>query len=69
MSEERNTPNRHTIAQAKYDKSNTIRYALKLNKTTDADVIKWLAEQKSMQGAIKKLVRDEITRSQEFNTR
>lgn len=60
MSEERNTPNRHTIAQAKYDKSNTIRYTLKLNKTTDADVIKWLAEQKSMQGAIKQLIRNAI---------
>ena len=60
MSEERNTPNRHTIAQAKYDKDNTVRYALKLNKTTDADVIKWLAEQKSMQGAIKQLIRNAI---------
>lgn len=60
MSEERNTPNRHSIAQAKYDKNNTIRYSLKLNKATDADIIDWLSKQASMQGAIKQLVRNAI---------
>lgn len=29
----------NTIAQAKYDKENVVRYSLKLNKNTDKDVI------------------------------
>ena len=52
-------------AQQKYDSQHTTRVSLKLNTRTDQDVIQWLWKQKSMQGAIKKLVRDEIKRSQE----
>ncbi|MBQ8093679.1 MAG: hypothetical protein IJ242_08905 [Clostridia bacterium] len=55
-----NSPKPHSIAQAKYDKANTVRYGLKLNTTTDADVIEWLAKQDSMQGAIKRLIRNAI---------
>lgn len=29
----------NTIAQAKYDKENVVRYSLKLNKTTDKEII------------------------------
>ena len=52
--------NSHTIAQSKYDKQHTVRYGLKLNRETDADVIEWLGKQDSMQGAIKDLIRKAI---------
>lgn len=52
--------NPHTIAQSKYDKQHTVRYGLKLNRETDADVIEWLGKQDSMQGAIKDLIRKAI---------
>ena len=52
--------NAHTVAQAKYDKQHTVRYGLKLNVETDADVIEWLSIQESMQGAIKALIRKAI---------
>jgi hypothetical protein len=51
-------------AQAKYDSENTTRVSMKLNFRTDNDVIQWLWKQKSMQGAIKQLIRDEISRTQ-----
>lgn len=51
----------NTIAQAKYDKENVVRYSLKLNKTTDKEIIekiettsKELGESK--QQAIKHLI-------------
>lgn len=44
-------------ANAKYDKANTIRYSIKLNKNTDAALIKKLAETNNKQGLIKKLLR------------
>lgn len=47
-------------AQNKYDKANTVRISLKLNKNTDADVLQWLDEQESKQGAIKELIRADI---------
>lgn len=51
-----------TINQAKYDKDNTVKYSLKLNKVTDKDVIDIIEETSkelgvSKQGAIKHLVR------------
>lgn len=49
-------------AQAKYDKAHTTGFYMKLNTRTDADVIRWLKRQTSKQGAIKKLVREEIAR-------
>lgn len=52
-------------AQAKYDKEHTTRVSLKLNIHTDQDIIRWLWEQKSKQGAIKQLIRNEIHRTDE----
>ena len=54
--------NPHTKAQAKYDKDHTTAIALKLNNKTDADVLDWLSLQESKQGAIKRLIRAEISR-------
>ena len=47
-------------AQAKYDKDNTVQIKLKLNKNTDADIIKRLSEADSKQGYIKELIRLDI---------
>ena len=52
----------HTQAQAKYDKNNTIGFYMKLNIHTDLDIIRWLWKQPSKQGAVKKLIREEIAR-------
>lgn len=49
-------------AQAKYDKDNTVQVKLKLNKKTDADIIKRLAAADNMQGYIKELIRLDILR-------
>ena len=50
-----------------YDECNTEQIKLKLNRKTDADVLDWLRKQqwsrtKSMQGEIKRLIREEIAR-------
>ena len=55
--------NPHTKAQAKYDKEHTTGFYMKLNKDTDDDILKWLSHQKSKQGAIMQLIRDEIARN------
>ena len=47
-------------AREKYDKANTIMFCLKLNKTTDADVIQRLQEVSNRQGYIKDLVRSDM---------
>jgi len=49
-------------AQAKYDKAHTTGFYMKLNIRTDIDVIRWLQKQASKQGAVKKLIREEIAR-------
>ena len=49
-------------AQAKYDKDNTVQIKLKLNKKTDADIIKRISEADSKQGYIKELIRIDILR-------
>lgn len=49
-------------AQAVYDRKNTVRLSMKLNIRTDKDIIQWIRNQKSVQGTIKKLIRDEIAR-------
>lgn len=49
-------------AQEKYDKVNTVRMALKLNKNTDADILKKLDEVESKQGYIKELIRRDIAK-------
>ena len=53
----------HSIAQAKYDSTHCKYYSLKMNLENDADVIARLAEVESMQGYIKQLIRDDITRT------
>lgn len=55
--------------QSRYDEWNTTQVKLKLNQKTDADILKWIREQKynrtsSIQGAIKALIREEIARQQ-----
>ena len=51
-----------TKAQSKYDKSHTAGFYMKLNTGTDQDILAWLDQQDSKQGAIKRLIRDEIRR-------
>lgn len=52
--------------QTRYDKANRIAYSLRLNKKTDADVIKRLEEVKAttegMQGYIKRMIREDIAK-------
>lgn len=49
-------------AQDKYDKSNTVQIKMKLNRKTDADIISWLEQQSSKQGAIKALIREKLNK-------
>lgn len=56
-------PNKSTLAQARYDAANTKQIKLKLNNTTDADILARLAQAKasgSIQGYIKNLIRQDI---------
>lgn len=53
------------IAQQRYDKAHTKGFYMKLNTRTDLDIIKWLYNQKSKQGAVKQLIRQEIARQAE----
>lgn len=59
-------------AQKIYDEYHTTQIKLKLNDRTDSDILKWLYSKKrehatSMQGAIKQLIRNEITRQNTIN--
>jgi hypothetical protein len=47
-------------AAAKYDKSHTKGVYIKLNKTTDADILERLQEAGNVQGYIKELIRKDI---------
>lgn len=54
--------------QNSYDFLNTTQIKLKLNNKTDADILSWLYKQQvsrstSMQGEIKRLIRDEIRKT------
>lgn len=51
-----------TRAQAKYDKEHTQGFYMKLNIHTDIDIIRWFWSQPSKQGAVKRLIREEIAR-------
>lgn len=56
-------------SQERYDEWNTVQVKLKLNRKTDADILKWIEQQKhsrdsSVQGAIKALIREDIVRQQ-----
>lgn len=48
-------------AVAKYDKDNTVRLSLKLNKTTDADILEKLESVESKQGYVKELIRRDMS--------
>lgn len=50
--------------QAKYDKENTTRVYIKLNKNTDSDIIEYLEKSGNKQGLIKELIRREIEKEQ-----
>ena len=47
-------------ASERYDRENTIRIALKLNKKTDAEIIAHLERQTNKQGYIKSLIRADM---------
>ena len=51
-------------SNAKYDASHVKYFSLKLNIGTDADIIEKLASVDSMQGYIKRLIRDDIAKEQ-----
>lgn len=50
-------------ASAKYDKTNTKQFILKLNKTTDADIMEKLTTVGNMQGYIKELIRQDMKKN------
>lgn len=52
-------------AQAKYDKKHTKGVYMKLNLRTDTDIIRWMWAQNSVQGSIKRLIREDISRKKE----
>lgn len=58
-------------AAARYDAEHTRRIALKLNTRTDADILAYLdsakAEPGGMQGLIKRLIREDMTKTKEGN--
>lgn len=49
-------------AIAKYDAANTVQIKMKLNKKTDADILKRLEEVENKQGYLKALIRADIDR-------
>ena len=50
-------------AKKAWDAANTRREVLKLNRHTDADILDWLDQQKSKQGAIKQAIREHLSDS------
>lgn len=50
----------HLQAVKRYDEQTAVNIHLKLNIRTDQDIIKWLWKQPNKQGAIKKIIRDQI---------
>lgn len=48
-------------AVEKYDAQNTRQIKMKLNLTTDADILDWLDAQENKQGAIKEAIRARIS--------
>lgn len=56
-------------AQAKYDKAHTKGVYMKLNLRTDMDIIRWMWAQRSVQGSIKGLIREDIRKQDEEKRR
>lgn len=54
------TETKKYASQEKYDRNNTTRVYLKLNNKTDADILDWLDNQSSKQGAIKDAIREQL---------
>ncbi len=57
-------------ANKKYDEKHTRQYHLKLNMNTDVDIIEWLnwrSHEKSMQGYIKRLIREDMAKRKRSN--
>lgn len=50
------------LAVYNYDRKNTKGLYLKLNKKTDADIIEYLKRVDNVQGLIKRLIREEMTK-------
>lgn len=59
MTERKLTP------QERYDLKNTRRIVLKLNLKHDADVLAWIDAQETMQGGIKRAIREQIEREKD----
>lgn len=53
---------KYSEAQEAWKRDNTRHYGMRMNKNTDADVIEQLDKQPSIQGYIKRLVREDIER-------
>lgn len=49
-------------ATARYHKTGTKQYIMRLTKTTDADIVEWLDSLDNKQGYIKQLIRDDMAR-------
>lgn len=56
-------PTKATQRQARYDRTHSTRYALKLNNTTDADIISKLSSVGNVQGYIKSLIRADLEKT------
>ena len=52
-----------SMYQRRYDKAHTVGVYMKLNKTTDADVLQRLSEVENKQGYIKALIRADIEKT------
>lgn len=48
------------MSSVKYDKEHARNVAIKLYDTKDADLLEWLKNQPSMQGYIKRLIREDM---------
>lgn len=56
-------PTAKTIRDARYDAKSSTRYALKLNNRTDAALIERLQSVGSVNGYIRRLIREDIARN------
>lgn len=53
------------MPQANWDKKNTVRYVVKVTKTTESDIIERLEDEPNKSGYIKTLIRKDISERQE----
>lgn len=56
--------NSHAAAAHKYNQQHTVQVPIRLNKTTDADILAKLESVASKQGYIKELIRKDMSRSE-----